>query len=148
MFFCHCKLKILISFGDELLNQVCCDGCNVWVHAECAKVSTQHFKVKYCRKYSTMYLFLWIVFWKVFLGHKWGKINDCFWLQDLENTDYYCPDCKEKSNCKVLASQTYKSKIKYVMIICSFPFLSIWGVQHFILFFESYVMMWYHETDQ
>ncbi|KAL9269673.1 Histone-lysine N-methyltransferase ATX3-like protein [Drosera capensis] len=24
---------------------VCCDGCNVWIHAECAKISNQHLKV-------------------------------------------------------------------------------------------------------
>ncbi|XP_057980958.1 histone-lysine N-methyltransferase ATX4-like [Malania oleifera] len=38
---------------------VCCDGCDVWVHAECAKISSNLFK-------------------------------------DLEDTDYYCPDCKPK----------------------------------------------------
>ncbi|KAK7292805.1 hypothetical protein RJT34_15659 [Clitoria ternatea] len=56
-------------------NWVCCDNCNVWVHAECDKISTKHFK-------------------------------------DLENTEYYCPDCKGKFNCKLLPSQTYKSKMK------------------------------------
>ncbi|CAH1447815.1 unnamed protein product [Lactuca virosa] len=39
---------------------ICCDGCNVWVHAECAKVSS--------------------------------KI-----LKDLEEIDYYCPECKGES---------------------------------------------------
>lgn len=38
---------------------VCCDGCDVWVHAECAKLTGKH-------------------------------------LKDLENSDYYCPDCKPK----------------------------------------------------
>ncbi|XP_061372884.1 histone-lysine N-methyltransferase ATX3-like, partial [Gastrolobium bilobum] len=56
---------------------VCCDGCNVWVHAECDKISSKLFK-------------------------------------DLEKTDYYCPDCKGKFNCKLSASQTYKSKIKSI----------------------------------
>ncbi|XP_050237059.1 histone-lysine N-methyltransferase ATX3 isoform X2 [Mercurialis annua] len=36
---------------------VCCDGCNVWVHAACGNISPQLFK-------------------------------------DLENFDYYCPDCR------------------------------------------------------
>ncbi|KAL5160823.1 Histone-lysine N-methyltransferase ATX3 [Glycine soja] len=36
------------------------------------------------------------------------------WLQDLENTDYYCPDCKGKFNCKLPASQTYKSNIELI----------------------------------
>ncbi|GAB2271809.1 hypothetical protein Dimus_006640 [Dionaea muscipula] len=38
---------------------VCCDGCDVWVHAECAKISNKH-------------------------------------LKDLEEAEYYCPDCKPK----------------------------------------------------
>ncbi|RDX76501.1 Histone-lysine N-methyltransferase ATX3, partial [Mucuna pruriens] len=33
---------------------------------------------------------------------------------DLENTDYYCPECKGKFNCRLPASQTYKSKIKSI----------------------------------
>uniref|UniRef100_A0A2C9VU10 Histone-lysine N-methyltransferase n=1 Tax=Manihot esculenta TaxID=3983 RepID=A0A2C9VU10_MANES len=40
-------------------NWVCCDGCNVWVHAECDNISRKLFK-------------------------------------NLENSDYYCPDCKVK----------------------------------------------------
>ncbi|KAJ6873015.1 hypothetical protein NC651_031994 [Populus alba x Populus x berolinensis] len=40
-------------------NWVCCDGCNVWVHAECDNISSKLFK-------------------------------------DLEDIDYYCPDCKVK----------------------------------------------------
>ncbi|KAJ6729588.1 PHD FINGER PROTEINS [Salix viminalis] len=40
-------------------NWVCCDGCNVWVHAECDNISSKHFK-------------------------------------DMEDIDYYCPDCKVK----------------------------------------------------
>ncbi|XP_078439038.1 histone-lysine N-methyltransferase ATX4-like [Wolffia australiana] len=38
-----------------------CDGCEVWVHAECDKISGTYFK-------------------------------------DLEKTDYFCPECKAKSN--------------------------------------------------
>ncbi|CAJ2662995.1 unnamed protein product [Trifolium pratense] len=69
-----CKKIWLHSDGG---NWVCCDGCNVWVHAECDRISTEHFK-------------------------------------DLENTDYYCPDCKERINCKLPESSTCKSKIKSV----------------------------------
>ncbi|XP_071716916.1 histone-lysine N-methyltransferase ATX3-like [Rutidosis leptorrhynchoides] len=36
---------------------ICCDGCNVWVHVECAEVSDQSF-------------------------------------EDLEEIDYYCPECR------------------------------------------------------
>ncbi|OIW02310.1 hypothetical protein TanjilG_11204 [Lupinus angustifolius] len=59
------------------VNQVCCDGCNVWVHAECAKISSKLFK-------------------------------------DLENTDYYCPDCKGKIKHESPVPQTYKSEIKSI----------------------------------
>ncbi|XP_024020947.1 histone-lysine N-methyltransferase ATX3 isoform X2 [Morus notabilis] len=54
-------------------NWVCCDGCNVWVHAECDKIS--------------------------------GKL-----LKDLENVDYYCPDCKAKSNCESSDLEKYQLK--------------------------------------
>lgn len=46
-------------------------------------------------------------------------------LQDLENSEYYCPECQGKVNCKVLAPKTHKSKIKYVVITCCFIFPSI-----------------------
>ncbi|KAI0524193.1 hypothetical protein KFK09_003557 [Dendrobium nobile] len=39
---------------------VCCDGCQIWVHAECDKI--------------------------------------CDNLKDIENSDYYCPECKSKFN--------------------------------------------------
>ncbi|XP_057524160.1 histone-lysine N-methyltransferase ATX3-like isoform X1 [Amaranthus tricolor] len=38
---------------------VCCDGCDVWVHAECAEICGKN-------------------------------------LKDLEDAEYYCPDCKPK----------------------------------------------------
>ncbi|XP_068644353.1 histone-lysine N-methyltransferase ATX4-like [Aristolochia californica] len=40
---------------------VCCDGCKVWVHADCDKFCSNNFK-------------------------------------DLEDSDYFCPECKAKSN--------------------------------------------------
>ncbi|XP_057439659.1 histone-lysine N-methyltransferase ATX3-like [Lotus japonicus] len=52
---------------------VCCDGCNVWVHAECDKISSKLFK-------------------------------------DLENMEYYCPECRGKFNCKLSAAQTPQIK--------------------------------------
>ncbi|XP_023876913.2 histone-lysine N-methyltransferase ATX3 [Quercus suber] len=54
---------------------VCCDGCNVWVHAECENISSKLFK-------------------------------------DLENVDYYCPDCKAKSNYELLASEKCQPNVK------------------------------------
>ncbi|XP_062155071.1 histone-lysine N-methyltransferase ATX3 [Alnus glutinosa] len=55
-------------------NWVCCDGCNVWVHAECDNISSKLFK-------------------------------------DLENIDYYCPDCKAKSNHESSALEKCQRKM-------------------------------------
>ncbi|KAK2406846.1 histone-lysine N-methyltransferase ATX3 [Trifolium repens] len=73
----YCGICKKIWHHSDGGNWVCCDGCNVWVHAECDRISTEHFK-------------------------------------DLENTDYYCPDCKERINCKLPESLTHTSKIKPV----------------------------------
>ncbi|KAL3008864.1 hypothetical protein AAZX31_07G054300 [Glycine max] len=73
----YCGICKRIWHHSDGGNWVCCDGCNVWVHAECDKISSKVFK-------------------------------------DLENTDYYCPDCKGKFNCKLPASQTYKSNIELI----------------------------------
>ncbi|TKY61766.1 Histone-lysine N-methyltransferase ATX3 [Spatholobus suberectus] len=70
----YCGICKKIWHHSDGGNWVCCDGCNVWVHAECDKISSKL-------------------------------------LKDLENMDYYCPDCKGKFNCKLSTSQTYKSKI-------------------------------------
>ncbi|MED6174976.1 hypothetical protein PIB30_074103 [Stylosanthes scabra] len=71
----YCGICKKIWHHSDGGNWVCCDGCNVWVHAECDKISSKL-------------------------------------LKDLENMDYYCPDCKGKFNCKLTAPQIYKSKIK------------------------------------
>lgn len=52
-----CKKIWHLSDGGDW---ICCDHCNVWVHAECADVSSSVFK-------------------------------------DLEEMDYYCPECKGES---------------------------------------------------
>nr|KYP50996.1 Histone-lysine N-methyltransferase ATX3 [Cajanus cajan] len=70
----YCGICKKIWHHSDGGNWVCCDGCDVWVHAECDKISSKLFK-------------------------------------DLENMDYYCPDCKGKFNCKLSTSQRYKSKI-------------------------------------
>ncbi|KAF5451745.1 hypothetical protein F2P56_026823 [Juglans regia] len=56
---------------------VCCDGCNVWVHADCDNISSELFK-------------------------------------DLEHIDYYCPDCKEKSNSELSATGKGQPKVNSV----------------------------------
>uniref|UniRef100_A0A5B7CF24 Putative histone-lysine N-methyltransferase ATX4-like isoform X2 n=1 Tax=Davidia involucrata TaxID=16924 RepID=A0A5B7CF24_DAVIN len=56
-------------------NWVCCDGCNVWVHAECTNISNKIFK-------------------------------------DLEDTEYYCPECKAKSNYELSVSEKGQSKVR------------------------------------
>ncbi|KAJ9681210.1 hypothetical protein PVL29_020200 [Vitis rotundifolia] len=58
-------------------NWVCCDGCNVWVHAECEKISTKR-------------------------------------LKDLEDIDYYCPDCKAKFNFELSDSDKWQPKVKCI----------------------------------
>ncbi|XP_015577364.2 histone-lysine N-methyltransferase ATX3 [Ricinus communis] len=55
----YCGICKKIWHHSDGGNWVCCDGCNVWVHAECDNISRKLFK-------------------------------------DLENFDYYCPDCRVK----------------------------------------------------
>ncbi|KAK7285790.1 hypothetical protein RJT34_20571 [Clitoria ternatea] len=69
----YCGICKKIWHHSDGGNWVCCDGCNVWVHAECDKISSKL-------------------------------------LKDLENIDYYCPDCKGKFNCNLSIPETYKSK--------------------------------------
>ncbi|XP_068473749.1 histone-lysine N-methyltransferase ATX3-like isoform X2 [Phaseolus vulgaris] len=69
----YCGICKMIWHHSDGGNWVCCDGCNVWVHAECDNISSKLFK-------------------------------------DLENMDYYCPDCKGKFNCKLSTSHGHKSK--------------------------------------
>ncbi|XP_014492518.1 histone-lysine N-methyltransferase ATX3 [Vigna radiata var. radiata] len=73
----YCGICKRIWHHSDGGNWVCCDGCNVWVHAECDKITSRLFK-------------------------------------DLENTDYYCPDCKGKFSSKLPASQTYNPEIKSI----------------------------------
>ncbi|KAK2993869.1 hypothetical protein RJ640_003981 [Escallonia rubra] len=54
---------------------VCCDGCDVWVHADCAKISSNLFK-------------------------------------DLEEADYYCPECKAKTYNDLSVAQKFQSKVR------------------------------------
>lgn len=66
---------------------VCCDGCDVWVHAECAEISGKH-------------------------------------LKDLEDTEYYCPDCKPKfafepSYSMVLPEVKQKVLRDEVTVVCN-----------------------------
>ncbi|KAL5796020.1 hypothetical protein ACOSQ2_000840 [Xanthoceras sorbifolium] len=63
----YCGICKKIWHHSDGGNWVCCDGCNVWVHAECDKISGKH-------------------------------------LKDLENIDYYCPDCKGKANLRFESS--------------------------------------------
>ncbi|KAJ4954597.1 hypothetical protein NE237_011380 [Protea cynaroides] len=52
-----------------------CDGCKVWVHAECDKISGNLFK-------------------------------------DLEDSDYFCPDCKAKFNFELSDSEKCQTKLR------------------------------------
>ncbi|XAR53960.1 Histone-lysine N-methyltransferase [Bertholletia excelsa] len=55
---------------------VCCDGCDVWVHAECAKISGKHFK-------------------------------------DLEDIEYYCPECKGKPSSELSVADKCQPKVRF-----------------------------------
>ncbi|CAI0440422.1 unnamed protein product [Linum tenue] len=59
-------------------NWVCCDGCNVWIHAECDNISKKLFK-------------------------------------DLENNQYYCPDCKVKFKVPPLDSNRRMLPVKSIL---------------------------------
>ncbi|PHT74713.1 Histone-lysine N-methyltransferase ATX5 [Capsicum annuum] len=58
-------------------NWVCCDSCDVWVHVECADISSNA-------------------------------------LKNLQNTDYFCPECKANSNKKLLASEQWGPKVSRI----------------------------------
>lgn len=47
----------------------------------------------------------------VFLAH-FFFLNMLFDLKDLEETDYYCPECKEMSNYEPSPSQKWQSKVR------------------------------------
>nr|XP_043620839.1 histone-lysine N-methyltransferase ATX3 isoform X2 [Erigeron canadensis] len=58
--------------GDWIL----CDGCNVWVHAECANISSKIFK-------------------------------------DLEEMDYYCPECRGEVTVEQLVVDNLESDLRF-----------------------------------
>lgn len=64
----YCGICKKIWHHSDGGNWVRCDGCKVWVHAECDRISNTQFK-------------------------------------DLENTDYFCPDCKAKINFELSDSE-------------------------------------------
>ncbi|KAF6135874.1 hypothetical protein GIB67_014539 [Kingdonia uniflora] len=64
----YCGICKKIWHHSDGGNWVRCDGCKVWVHAECGKISSKLFK-------------------------------------DLEEVDYYCPDCKAKCNFELSDSE-------------------------------------------
>ncbi|PIA34694.1 hypothetical protein AQUCO_03700166v1 [Aquilegia coerulea] len=69
----YCGICKKIWHHSDGGNWVRCDGCKVWVHAECDKISSSQFK-------------------------------------DLENTDYFCPDCKAKFNFELSDSEECQTK--------------------------------------
>lgn len=74
----YCGICKKIWHHSDGGNWVCCDGCNVWVHAECDNISSKVFK-------------------------------------DMENIDYYCPECKAKSkleSCLAKREPKIKSREK------------------------------------
>ncbi|GFZ01003.1 SET domain protein 14 [Actinidia rufa] len=71
----YCGICKKIWHHSDGGNWVCCDGCNVWVHAECAKFSSKLFK-------------------------------------DLEDIDYYCPECKGMSSCELSVAEKWQSNVR------------------------------------
>lgn len=64
----YCGICKKIWHHSDGGNWVCCDGCDVWVHVECADSSSNA-------------------------------------LKNLQNTDYFCPECKANSSKKLLVSE-------------------------------------------
>jgi len=83
----------------------------VWVHAECDKISSNHFKVyplllicRYChfsefKVHKVTYDVLLIGIFSVS-------------LKDLETTDYFCPTCRGKFDFELSDSEYTKPKVK------------------------------------
>ncbi|PSS11661.1 Histone-lysine N-methyltransferase [Actinidia chinensis var. chinensis] len=71
----YCGICKKIWHHSDGGNWVCCDGCNVWVHAECAKFSSKLFK-------------------------------------DLEDIDYYCPECKGMSTYELSVAEKWQSNVR------------------------------------
>ncbi|KAM7508572.1 hypothetical protein LguiA_019025 [Lonicera macranthoides] len=71
----YCGICKKIWHHSEGGSWVCCDGCDVWVHAECAKISS--------------------------------KI-----LKNLEDNDYYCPQCTVRSNYELSSVEKGQSKVR------------------------------------
>ncbi|CAN1157181.1 Histone-lysine N-methyltransferase ATX3 [Linum perenne] len=71
----YCGICKKIWHHSDDGNWVCCDGCNVWIHADCDNISYKLFK-------------------------------------DLENCQYYCPDCKMKFEVQPLNSKKMTLPVK------------------------------------
>ncbi|CAK9165778.1 unnamed protein product [Ilex paraguariensis] len=71
----YCGICKKIWHHSDGGNWVCCDGCDVWVHAECANFSCKLFK-------------------------------------DLEDADYYCPECTAKPDCGLPVSEKWQPEVR------------------------------------
>ncbi|CAN1293211.1 Histone-lysine N-methyltransferase ATX3 [Linum perenne] len=74
----YCGICNKIWRHSDCGNWVCCDGCNVWIHAECDNISKKH-------------------------------------LKDLENNQYYCPDCRLKFKSQSLDHKRRMLPVKYTL---------------------------------
>ncbi|CAN1762238.1 Histone-lysine N-methyltransferase ATX3 [Linum perenne] len=74
----YCGICNKIWRHSDCGNWVCCDGCNVWIHAECDNISKKH-------------------------------------LKDLENNQYYCPDCRLKFKSQSLDQKRRMLPVKYTL---------------------------------
>ncbi|CAI9101136.1 OLC1v1038395C2 [Oldenlandia corymbosa var. corymbosa] len=71
----YCGICKIIWHHSDGGDWVCCDSCDVWVHAECAKISAEL-------------------------------------LKDLKSIEYFCPECKAKSNHGLFTAAKLQSKFR------------------------------------
>ncbi|KAI3719539.1 hypothetical protein L6452_20441 [Arctium lappa] len=71
----HCGICKRTWHHSDFGKQICCSGCNIWVHADCTEISSKLFK-------------------------------------DLENIEYYCPECKGESSVEQLAVDKWQPKLR------------------------------------
>lgn len=77
------------------------------MHAECEKISVKHLKV--CPSYVVFNINMFHLCHMLITVIHEGKHHQLdYVLKDLEDIDYYCPDCKAKSNYALSHSDSEK----------------------------------------
>jgi hypothetical protein len=88
--------------------QVCCDECEIWVHVECDQT---------CHELEVVCSFFFcgdnlsspcLVYLQIAMLLR-IELTDCIIMQDLENAEYFCPDCKSKRKKTLAVAQVSMS---------------------------------------